>query len=124
MRHLICVIMCKLFSKLKKKLSWRIEDIIQIFTLRWLVEVFFKDWKLYEGCGQMAKQWDEDGLTRSLILSLLLDHTLLLHPKQLARLENNLSTCTVGSLRQFSLGEALLACFQKILTVDEILLNI
>ncbi|KOR28001.1 transposase, partial [Achromatium sp. WMS2] len=82
------------------ELSWRTEDIIQIFTLRWLVEVFFEDWKLYEGWGQMAKQWDEDGSTRSLILSLLLDHALLLHPEQLARLENNLPMCTVGSLRQ------------------------
>ncbi|KOR27729.1 hypothetical protein TI04_12690, partial [Achromatium sp. WMS2] len=59
----------------------------------------FEDWKLYEGWGQMAKQWDEDGSTRSLILSLLLDHALLLHPEQLARLENNLPMCTVGSLR-------------------------
>jgi hypothetical protein len=27
-------------------------DIIQAYSLRWLVEVFFEDWKLYEGWGQ------------------------------------------------------------------------
>jgi len=33
-------------------LSWRGLDIAQAYTLRWLVEVFFKEWKLYEGCGE------------------------------------------------------------------------
>jgi len=31
--------------------SWRTLDIIQAYSLRWLVEVFFEDWKLYEGWG-------------------------------------------------------------------------
>jgi len=89
-------------------LSWRAQDILQTHTLRWLVEVFFEDWKLYEGWGQLAKQPGEEGSSRGLILSLLLDHALLLHPEQRARLENNLPACTVGSLRRFSQGEALL----------------
>ncbi|BAP56509.1 transposase family protein [Thioploca ingrica] len=42
-------------------LSWRTQDIIQAYTLRWLVEVFFEDWKLYEGWGREAKQLDEEG---------------------------------------------------------------
>jgi hypothetical protein len=29
-------------------------DITQTYTLRWLVEVFFEDWKLYEGWGREA----------------------------------------------------------------------
>nr|WP_230988042.1 hypothetical protein [Bathymodiolus japonicus methanotrophic gill symbiont] len=37
-------------------LTWRTQDIIQAYTLRWLIEVFFEDWKLYEGWGREAKQ--------------------------------------------------------------------
>ena len=36
-------------------LSWRTLDIVQAYTLRWLVEVFFQDWKSYEGWGQLTK---------------------------------------------------------------------
>jgi len=81
-------------------LSWRTLDIVQAHTLRWLVEVFFEDWKSYEGWGQLAKQPDEDGSRRSLTLSLLLDHCLSFHPEQEARLENKLPASTVGSLRE------------------------
>ncbi|WP_221894526.1 hypothetical protein [Bathymodiolus japonicus methanotrophic gill symbiont] len=41
-------------------LTWRTQDIIQAYTLRWLIEVFFEDWKLYEGWGREAKQLDEE----------------------------------------------------------------
>lgn len=81
-------------------LSWRTIDIIQAYTLRWLVEVFFEDWKMYEGWGQLTKQPDEDGSSRGLILSLLLDHCLLFHPEQLTRLENKMPAATVASLQQ------------------------
>jgi len=37
-------------------LSWRTQDIVQAYTYRWLVEVFFEDWKLYEGWGQRHSQ--------------------------------------------------------------------
>ena len=30
-------------------LSWKAIDVAQLFTFRWLVEVFFYDWKYYEG---------------------------------------------------------------------------
>jgi len=99
-------------------LSWRTVDIVQAYTLRWLIEVFFEDWKLNEGWGQLAKQPDEEGSSRSLILSLLLDHALILHPEQQARLENKMSACTVGSLRQLSRGEAFLECVRRALTAD------
>ena len=89
-------------------MSWRTEDIIRAYTLRWLVEVFFEDWKLYEGWGQEARQFDEEGSSRSLILSLLFDHCLLLHPEQTARIENKQPAFTVGSLRRRSQMEALL----------------
>jgi hypothetical protein len=101
-------------------LTWRTLDILQTHTLRWLVAVFFEDGKLSEGWGQMAKPPGEEGSSRSLILSLLLDHALLLHPEQRVRLENNLPACTVGSLRQFSQGEALLECVRSLLTTENV----
>ncbi|GFO71735.1 hypothetical protein BJAS_P1414 [Bathymodiolus japonicus methanotrophic gill symbiont] len=69
-------------------LTWRTQYIIQAYTLRWLIEVFFEDWKLYEGWGREAKQLDEEGSSRGLILSLLFDHCLLLHTEQIARIES------------------------------------
>ncbi len=90
-------------------MSWRGVDIATVYTLRWLVEVFFEDWKLHEGWGQQAQQPDYEGSSRGLILSLLLDHALLLHPEQLARIENKLPAYTVGSLQQKSRIDALIA---------------
>ena len=99
-------------------MTWRTMDIIQAYTLRWLVEVFFEDWKLYEGWGREAKQLDEEGSSRGLILSLLLDHCLLLHPEQTARIENKLPAYTVGSLQRKSQMDVLLE-FIKNLLEDE-----
>jgi hypothetical protein len=73
-------------------MTWCTMDTVQAYTLRWLVEVFFEDWR------HEAKQLDEDGSSRGLILSLLFDHCLLLHPEQTARIENKLPAYTVGSL--------------------------
>ena len=97
------------------ELSWRTQDIIQAYTLRWLVEVFFEDWKRYEGWGREAKQLDEEGSSFSLILSLLLDHSLLLHPKQIARLTNQLPAYTVGSLQQSAQMETWLEFIESLL---------
>lgn len=99
-------------------LSWRALDIVQAYTLRWLVEVFLEDWKLYEGWGSLAKQPDEEGSSRGLALSLLCDHALILHPEQLARLEDKQPACTVGSLRDHCKSEAFLACIREILAAD------
>ena len=99
-------------------LSWRTLDIAQAYTLRWLVEVFFQDWKSYEGWGQLTKQPDEEGSSRGLILSLLLDHCLLLHPEQLARLENKLPACTVGSLQEITKIEVLFQFVQEVISAD------
>lgn len=97
---------------------WRTVDIIQAYTLRWLVEVFFEDWKLYEGWGQLTKQPGEEGSSRSLILSLLLDHCLILHPEQLARIKNKQPAATVGSLQQKTQVESLLAFIRRLLTTE------
>ena len=99
-------------------LSWRTLDIVQAYTLRWLVEVFLEDWKLYEGWGNLAKQPDEEGSSRGLTLSLLCDHALILHPEQLTRLEDKQPAYTVGSLRDHCKSEAFLDCIRQILAAD------
>jgi len=96
-------------------LSWRTLDIVEAYTLRWLVEVFFQDWKANEGWGQLTKQIGEEGSNRSLILSLLVDHSLFFHPVQLARIENKLPAYTVGSLTAKVKVEGLLAAFEQII---------
>jgi hypothetical protein len=80
-------------------LSWRTLDIVQGHSLRWLVEVFIQDWKGHEGWAQLTKQPGQEGARQSVILSLLVDHSLFLHPDQQAQLKNNLPAYTVGSLR-------------------------
>jgi hypothetical protein len=96
-------------------MSWRGLDIAQAYTLRWLVEVFFEDWKLYEGWGREARQFDEEGAVHGLILSLLFDLALLLHPEQTARLENKLPAYTVGSLQRLAQVDSLLDFIKSIL---------
>ena len=96
-------------------MTWRTMDTVQAYTLRWLVEVFFEDWKLYEGWGREAKQLDEEGSSRGLILSLLFDHCLLLHPEQTARIENKLPAYTVGSLQRKSQMDVLLEFIKTLL---------
>lgn len=99
-------------------LSWRTLDIVEAYTLRWLVEVFFQDWKGNEGWGKMTKQTGEEGSSRSLILSLLVDHCLFFHPVQLARIENKLPAYTVGSLMTKIKVEGMLATFEQIVLSD------
>lgn len=97
-------------------LSWRVTEVLEVYALRWLVEVFFQDWKSSEGWGQLTKQPDEAGSSRSLILSWLLDHALFFHPDQLARLENKLPAATVGSLQEKIKAENLLHFIHGLLT--------
>lgn len=79
-------------------LSWRTLDIVEAYTLRWLIEVFFEDWKIGEGWGKLTKHTGEKGSRRGVILSLLTDHCLFFHPDRQAFIENNLAACTAGSL--------------------------
>ncbi|OQY60130.1 MAG: hypothetical protein B6245_03060 [Desulfobacteraceae bacterium 4572_88] len=80
-------------------MSWRTPDIAQAHPLRWLAEVFIRDRKMCEGWYHLTRQPDKEGSRRSLILSLLCDHRILPHTEQIARIDNNLPACTVGSLR-------------------------
>ena len=100
------------------EMSWRTEDIVQAYTVRWLIEVFFQDWKAYEGWGQLAKQPGEDGSRRSLILSLLCDHCLLRHPDQLARIERKQPAYTVGSLCEAVKVESLMQCLWQVVSSE------
>jgi len=100
-------------------LSWRTLDIVQVYTCRWLVEVVIQDWSSYEGWRQLAKHPDEDGSRRSLILSLLGDHCLLLHPEQSARLDHNLPACPVGSLCDVIKMESLMQCLWEIVSSED-----
>ena len=96
-------------------LSWRTLDIIQAYSVRWIVEVFIEDWKSYEGWAQLAKQPGQEGTSYGLTLSLLLDLSLLLHPRQLARVENKLPAYTVGSLLHLIQMESLLSHIEQLL---------
>jgi hypothetical protein len=48
--------------------------------------VFFEDWKANEGWGALTKQQGKEGSSRGLVLSILADHCLLSHPRQLAQI--------------------------------------
>ncbi len=99
-------------------LTWRTLDIVQAYTLRWLVEVFIADWKAHEGWGALTKQPGEEGSSRSLILSLLVDHCLLLHPDQLAQVENKQPAYTVGSLSNRVKVDSLLTIIRELVTAN------
>ena len=96
-------------------LSWRMEDIIAAYSLRWLIEVFIQDWKTNEGWNNRTKQSGVEGLSISLILSLLTYLCLFFHPSQLARLKNNLSAWTVGSLIEKIRKDSLLSAIEQII---------
>lgn len=100
-------------------LSWRTNDIVEAYTFRWLVEVFFQDWKGYEGFAALTKHPGADGSSRSLILSLLTDHALFFHPEQLARIENKLPAWTVGSLTEKIKVEVLSSVIKDIIDSSE-----
>ena len=100
-------------------LSWRTLDVVQGHTLRWLVEVFIQDWKSHEGWAQLTKQPGEEGARHSVILSLLVDHSLFVHPDQQDQLKNNLPAYTVGSLRAHVQVECLVDVIDDLVSSDE-----
>lgn len=96
-------------------LSWRHQDIAALYTLRWLVEVFIQDWKCHAGWNRLTKHQGEEGSTRGVILSLLFDHLLLLHPAQSARLNNKQPGLSVGCLIESLRVDALLGRMETII---------
>lgn len=99
-------------------LSWRQVDIAQLYTLRWLIEVFFEDWKAHGGWNKLTKHQGIDGSTHGVILSLLCDHMLLFHPEQSARLKNKQPGLSVGCLTERLKTDALIVTVQNIVYTD------
>ena len=95
-------------------MTWQVKQLIALYSLRWLVEVFIQDWKQYEGFGQLAKQTGEDGSRKAVTLSLLFDHSLILHSLQKVRIKDKLPVYTIGSLRDRAQQDWLIEFVQKI----------
>jgi len=100
-------------------LTWRTEDIVRAYTLRWLIGVFIQDRKSYEGRSTLTKQRGDEGSERTLIPSLLTDHCLLLHPEQRRRMNNKLPAITVGSLIGKSKAECLFVFISKLMSDED-----
>jgi hypothetical protein len=100
-------------------LSWRHADIAQLYTLRWLIEVFFEDWKAHGGWNKLTKHQGADGSTRGVILSLLCDHMLLLHPEQSARLKNKQPGLPVGCMTERLKVDALISTIENIVHAED-----
>jgi len=100
-------------------MTWLPEDIVKAYALRWFVEVFIQDWKSHEGWNKLAKQRDDIGSDRGVILSLMLDHALLLHDDQLALHKQNQPAATVGSLKEKATIEALCNVIEEIINAEE-----
>jgi hypothetical protein len=105
-------------SLMASDLTWRTLDIVQGHSLRWLVEVFIQDWKSHEGWSPLTKQPGEEGARHSVILSLLVDHSLFVHPDQQHQLKNNLPAYTVGSLRANVQVECLVDVIDDLVSSD------
>jgi DDE superfamily endonuclease len=96
-------------------LTWKGLDVIRAYSTRWLIEVFFQDWKMYDGWGKSACQRGADGARRGVILSLLVDHFLLSHPFQLDRVKAGVAALTSGSLQRYLQSRGILDSVAQIL---------
>lgn len=88
-------------------LSWNMTQVMEAFSIRWLIEVFFEDWSCYHGFCSLAKQCGSEGSLRPLILSLLFDHCFLFHADQLSSLKHQKPLATFGSVIEKSRAQAL-----------------
>ena len=67
----------------------------------------------------MTKQPGNEGARHSVILSLLVDHSLFMHPDQQRQLKNNLPAYTVGSLRANVQVECLVDVIDDLVAADD-----
>ena len=100
-------------------LSWRHQDVVRTYTLRWLIEVFIQDWKAHGGWNALSKQQGDKGAMQGITLSLLCDHLLLLHPEQSARLKNKQPAMPVGCLVEHVNAQALIDGVNSIVHAQE-----
>ena len=70
---------------------------------------------MYDGWGKSACQRGVEGARRGVILSLLVDHFLLSHPLQLARVKAGVAAFTSGSLQRYLQSRAILDSVAQIL---------
>jgi hypothetical protein len=105
-------------SLIASDLSWRTLAIVQGHSLRWLVEVLMQDWQSHAGWSQLTKQPGAEGACHSVILSLLVEHSLFMHPAQQAQLKNNRSAYTVGRLRAHVQAEWLIDVIDDLVSAD------
>ncbi len=94
-------------------LSWNMKEVMQTFSIRWLIEVFFADWSGYHGFCSLAKQCGFEGSLQPLIL--LFDHCFLFHVDQCDLLKQEQSLATFGSLVEKSRAQAFCHFIQQIL---------
>lgn len=95
--------------------SWQTKTIVEYYSCRWLVETFIEDWKQHEGWARQAYQQGEQGSLRGVILSFLLDHSLLFQAEQAGRFDRQLPALSVGTLRAIITNEATVAAIEEII---------
>jgi hypothetical protein len=78
-----------------------------------------QDWKSSEGWSQLTKQPGNEGARQSVILSLLVDHRLFMHPDQQRQLQNTLPAYTGGSLRANVQVECLVDGIDSLVSSDD-----
>jgi len=83
------------------------------------MEVFMQDWKSYAGWSPLTKQPGAEGARHRVILSLLVDHSLFVHPDQQHQLTHNRPAYTVGSLRANVQVECLVDVIDDLVSSDK-----
>ncbi len=82
------------------------------------MEVFGQAWKAHAGWSPLTKQPGAEGARHSVILSLLVAHSLVGQPDQPHQLKNNLPAYTVGRLRAPVQGECLVEVIDGLVSSD------
>ena len=106
-------------SLIASDLRWRTLAIVQGHTLRWRVEVCMQDGTSHAGWSQLTTQPGDEGARHSVILRLLVDQRLFLHPDQQRQRKNTLPASTVGSLRAHVQVECLVAVIDDVVSSDD-----
>jgi hypothetical protein len=100
-------------------LPWRTLDSVQAHPWRGLVEVFMQDGKAHAGWRQLTTQPGKAGARHGVILSLLVDPGLFLHPDPHAQLKNHRPAYPVGSLRAHVQVDGLVPRIEEVVSSDD-----
>lgn len=99
-------------------LAWRHKDIVQGYSLRWLVEVFIEDWKQHGGWNRLTKHQGVEGSYRGMILSLMCDHLTIHHEDQKTLIENKQPCLPVGCVIERLKMSATVEPIEELLRAD------